>query len=198
VVYFWVNNGVVSGTADEPMAEEAWPSNFTLLEGPDALLEEVYFDGTEVKEKPPKPGDAYYWSAADLNWLPLFPEPSLDELKRLKLQELSSACQAHILSGFESSALGDPHRYSSEIEDQANLTQANVLAQITQQPIDYVCTDGDGIQKARTHTADQLAQVLIDGGKIKQTLIYRFHELRAEVEAAQDPEAVRDITWSLD
>lgn len=173
------------------------PGNFQEVEGVDLPRDRVYFNGAKVVEKPAQPEKegVWQWREDVRRWVNLDEAKSLNVLKIEKLQELSAQCQAAILAGFESPALGALHRYSSQLEDQANLTQANVLAQIAQQPISYVCTDLAGVKQARMHTPEQLAQVLIDGGTIKAQLIYKFHELRQQVEAAGSLEEVKSVQW---
>ena len=118
-------------------------------------------------------------------------EQTLEELKQAKLQELDAAAQAVITGGFVSEALGSPHLYSSQLEDQINLLGA-VLAGVD---LDYVCTDAAGVKAARRHTAAQIRKVYEDGLAHKATHIYRYHQLAAQVQQADSPEALQSISW---
>lgn len=113
------------------------------------------------------------------------------QAKISKVKELSDACSNAIRSGFQSSALGEPHHYSSELEDQLNLLGATLLGV----DLDYVCSNAEGLKIARSHTSAQMQQVYGDGAMTKQILIYQFHQLRQQVEAAESVEAVGTISW---
>ncbi|RZL07785.1 MAG: hypothetical protein EOP40_15000, partial [Rubrivivax sp.] len=49
------------------------------------------------------------------------PGPSLDQAKAAKLNLIALACEAAIVAGFESSALGQPCTYPCKLTDQTNL-----------------------------------------------------------------------------
>jgi len=73
--------------------------------------------------------------------------------------KLRSVYSAKIAGGFESSALGSPHTYASGVEDRINLIGAYVAGV----DIMYKCTDSNGVNEFRPHTAKQMAQVFMDG-----------------------------------
>ena len=118
-------------------------------------------------------------------------ERTLEELKQDKLRELDQWAQATITAGFVSEALGAPHRYSSQLEDQINLLGAAIAGV----DLDYVCTDAAGVKAARRHTAAQIRKVYEDGLAHKASCIYRYHRLAARVEQADSPEALQSISW---
>ncbi|WP_061216232.1 hypothetical protein [Leptospira santarosai] len=100
--------------------------------------------------------------------------------KRDSLIELvNSICESKITSGFVSTALGVPHLYSSDRDDQLNLVDlvslnASVL---------YKCTDKNGIKEYCNHTADQIKQVLSDGAIRKTLLLRNCASLKAAIQA---------------
>lgn len=159
---------------------------------PDTLHIISYSDRVEGAEMPWTEGNSYLskveqykvaWEATQV--------PTLEQVKAQKMTQLNATCKAEILAGFESDALGSPHRYSAEMEDQLNLIGSTLAGIDTP----YVCTDSEGVKAARLHTAAQMSQVYQDGATIKGTKIFWFHELRALVEAAETIEAVNLINW---
>ncbi|MDI7188853.1 hypothetical protein [Leptospira santarosai] len=99
--------------------------------------------------------------------------------KRNSLIKLvNSICESKITSGFVSTALGAPHFYSSDRDDQLNLRDlvslnASVL---------YKCTDKNGIKEYRNHTTDQIKQVLNDGAIRKTLLLKNCASLKAMIQ----------------
>jgi hypothetical protein len=122
------------------------------------------------------------------------PQPTLEDIKAGKLAALSYACQEEVFSGFSSDALGSPHTYSSQIEDQMNLIGVQIQA-IAGQSVNYVCVDSAGVKEGRLHTPAQIQQVFAAGAGIKQNLISKFHQLREQVEAATIADVVHQISW---
>lgn len=119
------------------------------------------------------------------------PAPTLAESKTAKNAEINAACEAAIVGGFASSALGSPHTYDSELEDQLNLIGAVGLG--TDLP--YRCADAVGVKEFRLHTAAQLKQVAADGAAIKLAALEKAATLKAQVQAAADAAAVGAVVW---
>lgn len=105
-----------------------------------------------------------------------------------KVSELSGACEADIVSGFTSSALGTECTYQSDRDDQLNLIGA-VSSGVD---MTFKCKDSSGVWDYRTHTAAQLQQVMSDGASVKHTKLNRFNQLRADVNAILDDAALTD------
>jgi predicted component of type VI protein secretion system len=111
-----------------------------------------------------------------------------------KVQDINHACEAAITAGFQSSALGAPHQYSSQLDDQLNLTGA-ILRGLD---MPYACRDEQGAKAFRLHTAAQLRQVGDDFTLYKLQLLQRANELKQQLDlalAAGDAEAMQAITW---
>ncbi|WP_353214703.1 hypothetical protein [Salinisphaera hydrothermalis] len=114
-----------------------------------------------------------------------------------KIAEINAACEAAIVSGFTSDALGKTYTYRSRRDDQVNLMGAAMSGTDTQ----FKCADADGLYAMRDHTAAQIKQVFADGVARKLALIEQSNALTDEVNAiAPDDdapiEAVHAITWS--
>ena len=114
----------------------------------------------------------------------------LEITKTKKIQELSDTCERAIISGFESSAVGEPHIYDSEAVDQINLigavmSTAPTPAEPMGYSIYYACRDvASGVKEYHEHTHFQLRQVLADGAQVKLTQLQTFHMKRLAVMTA--------------
>lgn len=109
------------------------------------------------------------------------PIMTLDEVKTGSVAEINRKCEASILSGFTSAALGQPHSYSCTRDDQANL-----LALIARGAGgSFTCVDGAGVKARRPHTAAQLDALLIDGQAHKEPRLDKARALKAQIESIQ-------------
>ena len=107
---------------------------------------------------------------------------------------INLACTLAITGGFESVALGTPHRYSSDLEDQLNLS--GMLLQGGEGL--YPCYDAQGIKTFISHTGEQLRQVAEDFGQHKLQLMQRANELKQRLDAALtalDLVELEAVTW---
>lgn len=123
---------------------------------------------------------------------------SLEESKAEKIAFLREACQAEILRGFSSSALGSLHHYSGEYENQINLIGLEAKARRSGASFSHKisCTNLETGEKARrSHTQTQIFQVFEDGSVYKETQISRLESLMSEVQSATTNDAVDAISW---
>lgn len=112
-------------------------------------------------------------------------------------QSINAACTAAITAGFTSAALGSPHQYTSQLDDQLNLTGA-VLRGLD---MPYACRDEQGVKEFRLHTAEQLRQVGDDFTLYKLQLLQHANELKRQLDAALnagDLASLEAITWEAD
>ena len=119
------------------------------------------------------------------------PDLVLAAAKKNKIAALSKDCEAAICSGFTSEALGSPHHYNGQLDNQINL----IFLGNAGLDVPYTCTDSAGIKEARLHTADQIRQVSLDGGSYKMSQMQKYRDLKALVEQATTPEEVEAIAW---
>ena len=124
--------------------------------------------------------------------------PSIDELAKQAhfeaVGKINTACEQAICAGFHSAALGTPHLYSSQLDDQLNLTGA-ILRGLDML---YACRDEQGAKDFRLHTAEQLRQVGDDFTLYKLQRLQRANELKQQLDqalAAGDDQAMQAITW---
>lgn len=100
-----------------------------------------------------------------------------------RIATLSADCEAAITGGFVSSALGTPHTYQSDRDDQTNLLGSHATALATGQSVPHKCRDENSVWAYRLHTPAQMTQVLADGAATKLGHLQRFGLLRDQVQA---------------
>ncbi|WP_271105104.1 phage tail protein [Pseudomonas tohonis] len=108
--------------------------------------------------------------------------------------QIDQACEAAITGGFWSSALGAPHRYSSQMDDQLNLFGA-VLRAVGML---YACYDEAGVKAFREHSAQQLHQVGADFSEYKLQQLQHAHVLKQQLDTARtagDLAALEAVSW---
>lgn len=111
-----------------------------------------------------------------------------------KTEEINNQCGELITNGFMSTALGAMHIYSSQLDDQLNLTGA-ILRGLD---MPYACRDAQGVKAFRLHTAAQLRQVGDDFTLYKLQLLQHANELKQQLDhalATGDTEAMALIRW---
>lgn len=146
--------------------------------------------------------DQYIWSDSQQQMVTIpAPVKTLSEVKAEKSEEITQATESHIVSGFDSSALGAAHHYPAKRTDQLNLSGTIQRALLpTALPTDvypFWCKDASDVWAFRAHTAAQIEQVGKDA--YQAILDARVHNatLQAQIEAATTVAAVEAIVWSL-
>lgn len=126
------------------------------------------------------------------------PGPSLADIKAAKVSEITAACEAVIVSGFVSDALGVPHGYPCKLTDQANLmASVNASREIVDPDwrAPFWCQDITGNWDYQLHTAEQIRKVGMDGYNATLVKLQRKGVLEAQIHAAETAEAVAAISW---
>jgi hypothetical protein len=165
-------------TADAPVSERFYGWKETKFIEGEWVLEDVLEHATPI-------------SATPVATTPTF-DDELQIIKNLKKEELNMLCQRTICSGFYSSALGEPHKYESKVEDQINLMGAVQLG------IDmwYRCWNIEETkQEWYQHTAEQLKQVFIDGSMMVRANLERVSILKEQIDLLTDIEEINNIQW---
>lgn len=139
--------------------------------------------------------------AVDPSGMPILidaPKPSQADIAQqvyaAQTQLINQACEAAITAGFTSVALGEPHFYGSQLEDQLNLN--GIL--LADQDSLYPCRDELGSKLFRPHTAKQLRQVGGDFTVFKLQLLHKADQLKQQLDQALvaiDVAAMQVITW---
>lgn len=127
------------------------------------------------------------------------PVASLSELKAERVADLRRACEAQIVSGFKSSALGKAYTYPSDVTAQLNLMGSVTDSLMPNLPSDWstpfwVCDD-EGNWTWGLHTSDQIQQAGRDGKAAVVAAQAKLAELTAAVDAAKTKKAVEAIAW---
>ncbi|MGY2137768.1 DUF4376 domain-containing protein [Pseudomonas reactans] len=118
----------------------------------------------------------------------------LQALYQQKVESLNRSCESAIISGFWSGALGEQYQYSSQLDDQLNLTGA-ILAGVD---ASYPCRDESGIKEFRAHSAAQIRQVGDDFTQFKLQLLQKANQLKQQLDkalAALDLANLELMTW---
>lgn len=126
------------------------------------------------------------------------PKPNLTELCKethaRQTSAINQACEAAITAGFTSEALGLPYYYTSQLDDQLNLTGVILAGHDSL----YACRDQMGAKDFRPHTAEQLRQVGNDFTQFKLQLLQKANGLKYRLDqalAADDLVALDAVTW---
>lgn len=139
-----------------------------------------------------KPGPDQVWK--DGEWVDDI-GAILAALYEQKLQEINTGCNRHIEGGFISSALGEPHRYSSQMDDQINLT-GMVLSGLD---ASYACFDANQVKGFLPHTAAQLHRVSQDLVRFKQAALQHADNLKQDLATAHKDKklkVMKAIKWA--
>jgi hypothetical protein len=122
-------------------------------------------------------------------WTPA-PPPEPLSVMDAKISELNAACNAAILAGFTSDALGEPHTYSFDQEAQTNLggMYSAILGGLVTTSQNWRAS---GVPVP--HTVDQLKTLFAHGLYHKNANIGRYQYLEALVLAGETP--LEDIVW---
>lgn len=123
----------------------------------------------------------------------LFVTPTADDVlvqtaKDRKIKELNEVCETSLVAGFSSSALGTPHTYQSDRDDQINLI-GMVLDGVDSvfKCLDVGVTD---TWAYRPHSISELQTVLADGKTMKLTQLQKCTSLKSQVLAVDYTDTV--------
>ncbi|WP_061244850.1 hypothetical protein [Leptospira noguchii] len=113
----------------------------------------------------------------------------IDQKRDSLIKLVNSICESKIISGFVSSALGTPHFYNSDRDDQLNLVGLVSL----NIPVLYKCTDEDGVKEYRNHSANQIKQVLGDGAIRKTLLLQKAASLKSVIQSIETVDELDNV-----
>jgi hypothetical protein len=121
-----------------------------------------------------------------------YPDPDAISPVDAKISELNAACNAAILAGFTSDALGIDNTYDFDYDAQINL--GGMLNAITAGIVtDSIVWKASGIPQA--HTIDQFKTVFAHGLTHKNTNIGKYWTLKGQVLSAETTEEINAIHW---
>lgn len=120
-------------------------------------------------------------------------------LKTAKKEAISGACRSEIVSGFDSSALGERHHYPAKETDQLNLSGSILDSLLPDLPTDWTtpfwCADTSGLWAFRLHTASQIQQVGHDAKAAILAAMGKNEVLQAQIAAAGSVEELEAIAF---
>lgn len=119
----------------------------------------------------------------------------IETIAESKLNDMRAECEAAIEAGFYSSALGAPHRYSSDRDSQTNM-QWNLFAATNGESVPHICYDAEGVRAERLHTAEQMVQVSRDFGNHIWPKLRHYNDLRAAISSEQNKADLVAISWT--
>ncbi|WP_261513125.1 DUF4376 domain-containing protein [Burkholderia multivorans] len=122
----------------------------------------------------------------------------LASAQAVQIAVVNAACQAVIVAGFTSSALGDAHTYPSTDTDQRNLLSAATASQgqSSSWTTALWCASGSLLAWAFTsHTAAQVQQVSADFLAFRIAAQQKYADLATKINAATSVSDVQAITW---
>lgn len=130
---------------------------------------------------------------------PSAPPAEIETLRTAKIADLTAACQATILGGFTSGALGTPHQYPSQFTDQINLMGSVTESLLPDVPEGWVtpfwCADEGGVWLMRLHSTEQIRQAGRDGKAHVLACQQVLDALVLDAGAAETAQAIADIVW---
>lgn len=143
------------------------------------------------------------WSAtkASDSWAFAAPAgPTFAQAQAAQEAGITAACDAAMLTGFSSSALGSAHSYGSLATDQSNLTAAAAASAVSGLSSTWTaslwCADSSGSWSFVAHSAAQIQQVLTDWIAARTALQTKLATLKEQIAAATTLAAVTAITWN--
>lgn len=170
--YFLIEDGVVS--QKQPNYQPGY------VEGPDDVVCGWHYDGETFTPPSTPPAD-------------------IETLRTAKIADLTAACQATILGGFTSAALGAPHQYPSQFTDQINLMGSVTASLLPDVPegweTPFWCADSAGVWLMRPHTAPQIQHAGRDGKGHVLACQQALDALLLDAGAAETAQAIADIVW---
>lgn len=187
----YTTNEIPVFSSDTWSIVEDWRGTVYWLPGDGDSNDAEVLDGREIEDLGVEPPSDAFFS---------FPPPSPPVAAQRQIEDVSRACEADIVSGFTSSALGTEHAYQSDRDDQLNL----VGAVSTGTDMTFKCKDSNGVWDYKLHTTAQLQQVMNDGAASKHLKLERFNQLKNDVYAIVDDTSLTDdekrtqisaITW---
>ena len=125
--------------------------------------------------------------------------PSLAAVSSAQLTSLNKACEAQILAGFSSTALGAAYTYPSNTTDQLNLSgtiQRSMLPGVLATDLfPFTCADAAGVWAFRPHTPAQIQQVGKDAYAAILAARVKNKTLQDQVAAATSITQVQGVIW---
>ena len=117
--------------------------------------------------------------------------PTLEEIKDLKIQSLSSICKQSIINGVDVEIDGVVEHFSYGEEDQVNIKELFDLAMQTNVPL-YYHADGES---CKLYTVEQIVSIYATNATNKMHHITYFNQLKLYVNSLESNEEVESVNY---
>lgn len=124
------------------------------------------------------------------------PEPSeteADVVRDAKLAEISAACNAAIVAGFDIELTGETEHFNLSIEDQSNIANLFRVVELGGNEFPYQSDGG----RCRVYTAREIAQIYIAAQTVITTQTTYHNALKAYVQSLADVEKISAVTYGM-
>lgn len=126
----------------------------------------------------------------DVEDIPVY-VPTLEDIKAMKINELSAICENQILNGVDVEIEGEIEHFSYKLEDQNELKSAFDLALQTGMSVPYH-SDGNG---CKLYTVEQITSLYIaQQTNLTHNKTY-FNQMKMYINTLDDMEVVKRITY---
>ena len=138
--------------------------------------DDVYVEPSEI-EIPVEPSEPYV--------------PTLDEVKKSKINELSRICNQSILDGVDVEIDGVMEHFSYKDEDQVNIKEIFDLSLQTNIPLYYHADNAS----CKLYTVEQIASIYTTNATNKMHHITYFNQLKLYVESLESKEEIAAVKY---
>lgn len=186
-----------------------------------------YIKFIDVSNVSPAPQEGWSYDAkAELFSPPVTPAVDMDSYKADNIAFVNEDCGNILLQGMYSTALGEKHKYDSDLVDQLNFAQAMDQGRINydawkeqrnlwlaakaadpnysepepvEKPVMYRIWNTDDTTKGwYPHTYENLLQAFSDMGNYKAAMLYKCSLYKEAIAAATTPEEVDAVIATID
>ena len=140
------------------------------------IEDDVYVEPSEI-EIPVEPSEPYV--------------PTLDEVKKSKINELSRICNQSILDGVDVEIDGVMEHFSYKDEDQVNIKEIFDLSLQTNIPLYYHADNAS----CKLYTVEQIASIYTTNATNKMHHITYFNQLKLYVESLESKEEIAAVKY---
>lgn len=118
-------------------------------------------------------------------------EPTLEDVKNIKINELSSICNQQIIQGADIEANGETSHFSYDYEDQVNIKELFDLSVQTNVPM-YYHADGES---CRVYTTEEIITIYAILSTNKSHHITYYNQLKMYVESLESIDDVNAVVY---
>lgn len=114
-------------------------------------------------------------------------------IKAAKIKEISTACNAVIVSGFDIELNGESVHFNLSIEDQSNIANLFRVVELGGTEFPYQADGG----VCRIYSAQEIAQIYIQSQTLITTQTTYHNALKAYVQSLDDADTIAAVTYGM-